>query len=196
MSIKSNIHHYLLHHACDCAGGPEYVLREGPFFSAYDENTMRKPFLGSGYYFWDDNLDMAHKWGRIHYQNNYFVLEAKCRIPSDLVLDMVGNRQDLRFFCRCLDLFKNYGHAREDWSVSQIIEFMKQLSMGSETFRDIFPFQAIRAVDHSAREAPHERMKFSNDQERGQYMLTNPRILVCFPQGKRVFLEEVRLILD
>jgi hypothetical protein len=196
MSVKSHILNYLLHHACRCTGGPEYVLQEGPFYSAYDETTRQTPFLGSGYYFWDDNLEMARKWGRIHYENNYFVIEADCRIPSELVLDLVGNRTDLRFFCQCLEMFKAYGHARECWSVSQIIEFMKKLSVSSKNFQGMFPFQAIRAVDHSAREAAHEKIKFSHEKERGQYMLTNPRILVCFPHVKRVFLDGVRLIKD
>lgn len=192
MTVEPHTLHYLLHHACACAGGAEYVLREAPFFSVYDEGSRRLPFLGSGYYFWDDNLDMAHKWGRTHYKNSYFVLEARCKISSDLILDLVGTRKDLRFLSQILDQFKKSGYARGGWSISQIIEFMKRLS--AEFDQGIFPFQAIRAIDHSAREAAHERIKFCNDPERGQYMLLNPRILVCFPEGKRAFLDGIQLV--
>ncbi|MGC1391137.1 MAG: hypothetical protein WA816_08870 [Bacteroidales bacterium] len=49
------------HHTCDNVGGYDYVFETAPFISEFNEKEKKKPFLGTGYYFWDATF----QWLRI-----------------------------------------------------------------------------------------------------------------------------------
>ncbi|WP_027470591.1 hypothetical protein [Saccharicrinis fermentans] len=135
----------IAHHTCKKEGGIDYVTTNVPFFAEHNMDEEKYQFLGSGYYFWDDNIELAKSWGKYHYNNDYHVFQFDFEINSDICLDLVGNRSHQKYF---MDLFKIYeeqtGDKREDWSICQCIEFIKILKKKSEK---IFPFKMIRAID-------------------------------------------------
>ncbi|MDD2582996.1 MAG: hypothetical protein PHR66_13485, partial [Desulfuromonadaceae bacterium] len=55
------------HHTCSKKNGKAFILENAPFLSEYNETGKVLKFLGTGYYFWDDNIEMAHNWGRSHF---------------------------------------------------------------------------------------------------------------------------------
>ncbi len=180
------------HHTCKNEGGVDYVLANGPFLSEYNEQEGKIPFLGEGYYFWDDNLDLAHHWGRVHYRSKYLVLEADLRFAQDEVLDLVGSRQDMRYLQEIRNALADRGLIEGDWEMSKIITLLRQLEsqMGKEAA--LFPFEAIRVVDHSMMGDKQIPAKFVS--ARDNFTLINPRIIVCMFRKKEINLWRKRIV--
>jgi len=174
------------HHTCFKKGGETTVLKEAPFPSKTDKEI---PFLGEGYYFWDDNLDMAKFWGSRFYKNDYFVVEGIITTSKDIFLDLVGNRQDMKLFRNLMNDFKSKGFNAENWSIGAFIEFLKQLSKYDAK---IFPYKIIRAIDHSASLVKHLTFYFVQGKE--NFTNLAPRILICLVEKNSVFLRITKIV--
>ena len=161
------------HHTCSKDNGEQYVVMHAPFMSPYQPVTKKLPFLGAGYYFWDDNLEMAKFWGDRHYHGKYFILKSDLQIPVDTFLDLVGNRQDMLHIKNLLGKMKEYGFDRPNWTLGASIEAMKKIN---SKIPDFFPFEVIRAVDNSALD--DDKVFFTAGKP--NYTNLNPRIVICF----------------
>lgn len=159
------------HHTCKKSGGEAYVLKNAPFLSTIKNSKI--PFLGIGYYFWDDNIEMAKYWGWSNYNNNYYIVENDLDCQPDVFLDLVGNRKDMRLFVDLMDDMIGRGINREKWTVGAFIEFMKRLRIHN---KDVFPYQIIRAVDNSK---INEQFKYYFVQGRGEFTNLSPIIVIC-----------------
>ena len=160
------------HHTCKKDGGRQYVLNNAPFLSVADPDG-KIPFLGEGFYYWDYNLFQAKKWGIIHYNNSFYVFEAKLRIDDATYLDLAGNRQHMEHFARLLDRFKKKGINVQDWRIGAFIEFIKVYRRQDAT---IFPYQVIRAEDYLTPQ--NEKKYFFND--RKNFTILTARFVICF----------------
>ncbi|MGM0641928.1 MAG: hypothetical protein ACQESN_10965 [Thermotogota bacterium] len=110
------------HHTCKQDGGKEHVFEEAPFPSKVGK---RLPYLGSGYYFWDNNEKQAHWWGQKHYQGKYYILVAELAFPQKFVLDLAGSREDLNFIQELAAITKRRLKEAENWGLAQFIEYFK-----------------------------------------------------------------------
>jgi len=178
------------HHTCKKDNGKEYILKHAPFFADFDTHSRQKQFLGSGYYFWDDNIEMAHKWGKSHYKNNYFILQCNIHTLQDRFLDLVGNRSHMRYFREVAEKYIQRGYARKDWSLGSFIEHLKLLA---KDHPEIFPFKIIRAVDLLPRDEK-DRWYFVADMP--NYTMLNPRIVICITSEKELFLQSKEIIFE
>ena len=179
------------HHTCRDEGGSEFVLQHAPFLAAYDESQGKQPFLGEGYYFWDYNLDLAHHWGRVHCRNKYLILEVDLEFQSGTLLDLVGSRFDMLHLQKIRDELYLRGYIDGDWELSKLISMLKHIGQTPD-YQNIFPFQAVRAVDHSIKGAKQIPAKFVSQME--NYTLINPRIIICKYEKKDITLERKRIV--
>lgn len=69
----------------------------GPF-----KCTWKNSWLGDGYYFWDGHIDLAHWWGKVHRNGEYFIASGEA-IYGTSCWDLHG-RSDLREEFRSLVL--------------------------------------------------------------------------------------------
>src|SRR5437762_1200734 len=88
------------HHVCKKDGGIEFVEKEGPFISEHkpDEN---EPFLGTGFYYWDDDRDTAKWWGNLPngaYKGCFYIIESRLIVKTNIFFDLVGNKQHMKLF--------------------------------------------------------------------------------------------------
>jgi hypothetical protein len=180
------------HHTCKRDGGAEQVLALAPFLAEYNEAEGKVPFLGEGYYFWDDNLDLAHHWGRVHYRNKYLILEADLTFAEKELLDLVGSRRDMRYLQDIRNELLQRGLMEGDWEVSKLVALLRHLQQSQPTGSEIFPFAAIRAVDHSM--AGHKQLPAKFVAERENYTLVNPRMIICIFEKKEITLEKKRIV--
>lgn len=112
-------------------GNPDYVEEHGPFI------CKSHPWLGVGYYFWDNLLTRAHWWGRIHCKNQYMICEAYAIIDDEKYLDLACNMEQLKWFKKCFEVI-NVKHQGCVKTVSFVIH---------KLMRDNnFPFQAVRVL--------------------------------------------------
>ncbi|MGB1030872.1 MAG: hypothetical protein ACPGVW_14105, partial [Pseudoalteromonas marina] len=63
-------------HACKLEGGSEVIIKTAPFLS---ENNKRQ-WLTQGYYFWIEDIDLAHWWGSNSVKGDYAILTAKLNL--------------------------------------------------------------------------------------------------------------------
>ena len=176
------------HHTCSKEHGEHYVLVNSPFRSNYHEPFGKLPFLGSGYYFWDYNYEIAENWGFNHYNGNFFILEFVLQIPDELFLDLVGSRQAMEYIKMMISKMKDFGFDRPEWSLGAVIESLKKINAKTP---GSFPFEVVRAVDNSALK---EEVKVIFVDSKKNYTNLNPRLVICFLTKKEVFFESKKIV--
>ena len=180
------------HHTCRKDGGVEFVKMNSPFYAEHSKEDERYQFLGSGYYFWDDNFELAKKWGQYHYGDDYCIFQFDLELTEDGCLDLVGNRRHQQFFMK---LFKMYEEETEDkraeWSICQCIEFLKLL--GKHDSR-IFPFKMIRAVDLFKHSEYKQQFLKKFVGIKGNYTIINPKMVICVIHREDLPLQTKKLI--
>lgn len=155
------------HHTCRQVGSIQDIENEGPFLSTHiEEEHSQHKFLGTGYYFWDNNINMAHSHGQKNCKRKYYIFEANLDLKDKEFLDLAGNRIDMLFF---QDIMKklNVQTETQNWTIAHFIELLKKLK--------IFNYRAIRAIDNSI--DPKEATKFVVD--RANFTNLNPIFIVC-----------------
>jgi hypothetical protein len=155
------------HHVCNNQGLIEEIEKQGPFLSVHleDEEKQHK-FLGTGYYFWDNNIGMAHAYGQKIYRRRYYIFESDLVFEDELFLDLVGNRNDMLWFQTLMKRFERFKHT-EKWTIGNFIEFLKS--------KNLLPFNAIRAIDNSVNSK--EILQFVAT--RPNYTNLNPVFIIC-----------------
>lgn len=170
---------YTYQHTCK-KGAEAYILQN----SAFKSNIINKsngnkylPFLGEGYYYWEENDKAAHSWGKRRYGNNYNIVEyIDANISRDDLLDFL-NRRDLRYFNELIERFKEKRKSSTNWQIVNWIEFFKQLE---KTNKGIFPFNFLRADENLPDPSQNNKIKDkSNFNDTGYYTFLNPLIMLC-----------------
>lgn len=163
------------HHTSESKGSAEEIEKQGAFFSTHkDEDFRHHKFLGSGYYFWDNNIGMAHAHGQKNYKRKYFIFEAELNLSKGYFLDLAGDRIDMLWFQEIMDKLKEV-EGTQEWTLAHYIEFLKKKGQ--------FPYHAIRAIDTSIN--PKETIKFVSNRE--NHINLNPIFIICLlNKGKEI----------
>ncbi|MDR6564387.1 MULTISPECIES: hypothetical protein [unclassified Arcicella] len=157
----------IAHHTCSSDGDINLIELNGPFLSTHVENEPNQyKFLGTGYYFWDNNLGMAHSHGQNNYKRRYYIFEAALTLDEDILYDLAGNRIDMINFQEIINKLQAFEETK-NWGIAHYIEFLKRQGM--------FPYRAIRAIDTSIN--PKEIFNFVPD--RKNFTNLNPIFIVC-----------------
>jgi hypothetical protein len=181
------------HHACRRSGGRSFVRKNAPFLSEYIEIEGKVPYLGTGYYFWDDNEDLALWWGKSHYENTFYVVESEIVVPEGLFFDLVGKRSHMRLMGDFIaKLRKRGGYDRSEWKLAQIIEFLKVARLEDDSIAELFPFEVIRAADASGKLDLEDPVFFSPNKK--GVVLLNPRIMICIFGKKELYLQQTTIL--
>lgn len=156
------------HYTCSQEGSILEIEKDGPFLSEHTEKDFEKhKFLGTGYYFWDNNIGMAHAHGRYNYRRKYYIFEAALNMDENIFLDLAGNRIDMLWFQEVMAKLKEVDVSTLSWGIAHFIEFLKS--------KNQFPYRAIRAIDVGAK--PKELIRFVPDRENTTNL--NPIFIVC-----------------
>lgn len=173
---------------------PEFTEQGAPFLARNPEEKQGFPvidsreserfqFLGEGYYFWDDNIERAHKWGNVHYKGHYLIMELPLKLEGDDFLDLVGSREDLRGFC------KVFSRIRKNQPGLKIGAFFHGMQEMAKISPDTWPFTTVRALNVKS-----NADKVSFNHIPGSKMLLNPEMIICFYERKELFLRNIRYI--
>jgi hypothetical protein len=176
-------------HACSKKGEKDSVLKNAPFLSKVQEGT--NPFLGSGYYYWEENLDMAHYWGKTHYKGNYFIIENTLALEGDKFLDLVGNRKHMKFVKDLTTRLASKG--RPAWNIGTVLEFARRMNEARNNAIK-FPFKAVRAIDEWVDDKKREKYYFVEGKKNFTYL--NPRLVICVYEKENVVLTPTRIIFE
>ena len=165
------------HHTCNNQGTISEIEKQGPFLSIHlaGDETQQK-FLGTGYYFWDNNIGMAHAYGQKIYKRKYYIFQAELELETDDFLDLVGNRIDMLWFQEVMKRFEHIKDA-QNWTIGSFIEFLKR--------KGIFTHKAIRAMDNSI--DPKEMIKFVDN--RPNFTNLSPIFIVCLLEKNDIIIK-------
>lgn len=166
-------------HTCK-KGHVAYILKRTPFPSKITERNGRKsiPFLGEGFYFWEENTIAAHRWGKNHYNDNYSITEyEKLKINESEILDFL-NRTHTRYFN---ELRKDYIELKpnsKNWSLGVWIEFFKTLNKNQEI---TFNYNFIRAEENlpNSNENNYLKRKILFKDGLQYYTFLDPLLVLC-----------------
>lgn len=140
-------------------------------------------FLGEGYYFWDDNIERAHKWGKQHCEGSYRILEAQLELQGDNFLDLVGSREDLRIFLNAFSVMK------KKYPNLKIGAFFHGMQAIMKHQTDVWPFTIIRALNVKKNGYKIRYNHLSNAE-----MLLDPEIIICFYRENELNLQNSRYL--
>lgn len=174
------------HHTCLNKGGKKFVFRNAPFLATHDENTGKNQFLGQGYYFWDNNIEMAKYWGKKHCNGSYFIVETDIVLKEETCFDLVGNRNHMIVLIETLKILAEMKLERSrSWLVFHVIEFLKSI--------DVFDYESIRAIDYTM-PSDIKPITLPFEKTGKHYTLINPKIAICIFEKKNILLETKRLL--
>ena len=176
------------HHTCGQFVNDAVAIKRAPFKSIRDQSKRKDPFLGEGFYFWDDNIEAARWWGKSHYYGKYTILEYDFTLSGDHFLDLVGCRRDIRILLTLREKLKKNGCRDDDLTISKCIALLKEIERKAP---GVFPYTVVRAMDVSCRQ---DRLKFVDDENRRGYMLGNPRIIICYFDRNDIPLQTAKVV--
>lgn len=175
------------YHTCHLQGSAKGIFENSP----YKSEPNKPQWLGNGYYFWTDCDFFAHQWGKLlkKYPKGYAITEYSIQIPQNLLLDLVGNVKDQRYFCKQILLYaQKMKIASQDLykiPISKVLDHLRRQAINDQ---QLFPYQAIKAVDYSKKYC-HSYPFLENGKEkltipsRQQLYLQD----ICFLQTKRMY---------
>lgn len=173
---------------------PEYTEKGAPVFAKNptpekikeSEENKKEPkyqFLGAGFYFWDNNIKRAHRWGRQHYQNNYLILEIPLDLKGDNFLDLVGSREDLMKF------LKAYRKIKKKFPGLKIGAFFHGMQTMTKNGFSAWPYKIIRALNVKSNAS---KIPFNNIPD--SRMLLDPEIIICYYDKNELNLHRSRYL--
>jgi len=182
------------HHACKQTGGYSSVLENSPFYAEHNPGNNKYQFLGSGYYFWDNNLELAKSWGKSRCNNDYYVVEIDFELTSENCFDLVGNRNHQIYLLKMLDILKKEtGHDKnKTWTLNQCVEFLRKLNREND---NVFPYKLIRAIDlHNHTVKAQRSIKFIENKE--NYTIINPKLVIFAFEKEDLNLPTKRIVVS
>lgn len=179
------------HHTVEDLGNAEYVEKHAPFLS--EGNAA---FLGPGYYFWENDLDLAHWWGKLRYGDDYMICEAIIECDNETYLDLAGNKDDMRMVLQLRERFEpeiKRKFSIDEVSLNRLIEHCQHVHQ--HTLAKVFPFKVIRSVDNSPTVNEKKRrslIKFT--QQKSNFTDLDPRIIICVLEKQYVLPQGIKIV--
>ena len=153
----------VLHHTCKQDGGESYVLEKAPFFAKDSQQENKYQFLGSGYYLWEDDEEQAHHWGKVHYNNSYYIVEFVCAIDENYLLDL-NSREGQKEFSSLIKIFQEKAkQLNRNTNVIYLNAFFNTLFKGKTGIK--FVYKAIKVKDNKASLRREKEYKFTRDKD-------------------------------
>ena len=150
------------------------LKREAPFLCKDDPDEL-KEWLGSGYYFWDTFIELAHWWGRVHYKikkhKHYSICETVLRCDDDEILDLVGNFEQVKDVRDIIFQMKNCPEYKgKTFKAQTVINYIRFVLNA--------PFKAIRAYGENSssdKRIKKFRLSFSSQ----AFLNLCPEVQIC-----------------
>ena len=150
------------------SGNPIEVETDGPFKCT---NIKREPWLGEGYYFWENYIENAHWWGEKGYGKHYMIRSAICEDNNFFDLTS-GSTEHIDILRSYWDIFLKR-KPNMNWTVGGVLMHMIKYS-------NLFTYVAIRAdgINSANRNATVSRYRlyFPNNTS---YINLMPQIQIC-----------------
>jgi hypothetical protein len=152
-------------------GNPDDVVKHGPY-----KCTHSNAYVGPGYYFWDNDLHVAHLWGQRRIKSAYMIFSAELSMQDQDLLDLYYSKDDRDFLQTIVTKFDLGGQ-----KLGKIFYFLQKKNEETPT-KGVFPYKAIRIQDNNF----GDKTYFAD----GKHGFTNfnPAIMICLVDKRKVHL--------
>lgn len=162
-SKTTNMKRVVLHHTCSQKGGKDYVLENAPFLAKNNAQNRKFQFLGEGYYLWENDIEQAKYWGKVHYDNSFFIVEFEYDIEDKLLLDL-NAREGQRTLYKIIDTIqKEVGLNLKNWPLSKLLSFIYRSNIN-------FIYKSIKVKDEFSSRRRQEIFKFTSVKDNFTYI--------------------------
>jgi len=162
------------------------VESDGPFKCKW-ENT----WLGDGYYFWQEFIELAHWWGEKHRKGEYIICQAVCDFDDTKCLDLVGEMTHIRQFQEVVNLMRKKKLIDQNTTVARIIKFLiEEIKLSIEAIR-IYGINSISNTDLISSEYS-KRIIF--EPNKPHYFDSLPAVQFCFFEKTSLNLREYKIV--
>lgn len=173
----------MLYQTVEDRDNPDQVEAEGPFKCTKAE---RDPWLGDGYYFWENFIENAHWWGEMGYHNRYMICSANCQDSN--IFDLTsGNLEHLTILREYRDILSSRAPNKR-FTVRVVLEHMMAHS-------GAFYYAAIRAdginTTNKCAEISKHRLYFPNNVS---YINLMPQIQICIIDKQKMKLSGYKVV--
>lgn len=158
-------------------GNYEEIEEHGPYLCSLKDSNgnyktgARIPWLGEGYYFWDNSVDDAHWWGETAYSNfgkAYLICRTYFDLHSSLLFDTVSEPRLLEELLRCANVIKRELKL-ENVTVPLVLGYLRK--------SPDFTYKAIRVCPYPLEYRPKIRINFPGN----LFVLAKKeKIQICF----------------
>ena len=170
----------LLYQTVEDRDNPDNIEAEGPF-----KCTRKDAWLGEGYYFWEAEVQFAHKWGINAGYKEYVVCESAYDYDNPCFFDIVGNPSHLRTMREITEELRRVMPKNCIITIPMVIKSLKIV------LNDEFSFKAIRSRSEWK---PWEYiMPYNEKRPRGELCNLNPEIQLCVID-KEILIKEYRIV--
>ncbi|WET47711.1 hypothetical protein PYS58_14120 [Chryseobacterium indologenes] len=174
---------------------PAYLIHNAPFKSPKTKFSNQQesiPFLGEGYYFWEENPDAAHSWGKRHYSNVYSIVEySDLTLEGNSLLDLL-DRKYSKYFRELISQFEKKNPRFKTFLLGQWIEMFKNLHLKDGK---TFPYLYIRADEHFPDSRDNQSLRqMIRLSKKGYHTYLEPLIIICIIEKKDIVCKNRNVI--
>ena len=179
--MASNTTTYTYQHTCK-RGQKAYILANAPFRSVKKRTAGGKtfiPFLGEGFYLWEENKEAAEYWGKRNYNGQHSIVEyTDTQINNDDLLDFC-NRRDIQFFKELQNIYIEKSPTSKNWNLGTWIEFFKKLHVENKVNFPFYFFRAQEEISEAERKKHQIGALKINLSSPGYSVDLDPYIMIC-----------------
>lgn len=147
---------------------------QGPVKCTKESNA----WMGFGYYFWEDDIDLAHGWGDRHYNGvDYCICKTTILYNENKCLDLVhvpAHKKKFREICS--EIKEKNGYKKyEDILIAEVFDYLNKFNQPW-----MKNFEAVRVYGEKSFKNFIKQIRFDITKTRDQARLTlNPEIQWC-----------------
>lgn len=140
------------------AHGPYLCKREHPI-----------PWLGRGYYFWEDDIQMAREWASRAGYKKHYICHSSYDFYNHNFFDLVGNPYDLKVFRGFVDVLKEF-YPNKRLTVPFVLNYVKE-ELGEEFDK---AYKAVRT-----RSERRDNNYYLSYPTQGTFHNSKPQVQIC-----------------
>ena len=108
-----------IYQTLDDRDNADYIEANGPFRCERND-----AWIGKGFYFWEDNIEWAHKWGKKCYGNRYVICQSSYDLDVKNYLDLADAKCNEEIFSLKEKLQKRRN--TKDVKLAHIIAYLQE----------------------------------------------------------------------
>lgn len=164
---------------------PDYVEENGPF-----PCKRKNAWLHNGYYFWDQDIGVAHWWGDEGYHGDYIICQSSFKYDIRQCWDLHnehGAREEFRAIAKGIEK-RNINRGKR-LKVRDIIEELQN--------KGIFGYKAVRLAGNNSigyNDPLYERHLLDRKDTKSWEYDNRPAIQICFYQRNALERTEFKIV--